>query len=255
MSTDRLPFGNLADTARLHVPLVDSTNDEAMRQANAGRALPFWVTADRQSGGRGRRGRQWVSDRGNVFASLACAGASLPGDAWRLPLVCAVAVHDAIAAIVGSGRSVTIKWPNDVLVDGAKISGILVEQHQTGVADVVIAGIGVNVASKPDLANYPVACLTDFGPAPSPDSVWRSLADHLEASLECWARPDGFDEIRSRWLAKAACLGRNISVNTGAGSECGVFVTIDPEGRLVLRGEDGGTRVLSAGDIRFGNED
>lgn len=236
------------DFARIHFDETGSTNDDAVRLALAGRRLPFWVTAARQTAGRGRRGRSWVSEPGNLYASLAWPAELLPAEIGRLPLVAAVAVRDTVARHADPRTVVTIKWPNDVLADGGKIAGVLIEQHGSGSRHFVVIGIGINIVTRPELSDYAAARLADFGCADGPDAVWRSLAAALAAAIGRWRGEGGFSDIRRSWLDHAAGLGEKISVTGSAGMETGTFADLDEQGFLILEQETG-TKRISAGDV------
>jgi len=236
--------------ARYHLAVTDSTNDEALRRAAEGTGTPpFWITAERQTGGKGRRGRQWVSEPGNLFASLAYPVAGLPSETGRLPLVAAVAVREALANLVGARSPVAIKWPNDVLVGGRKLCGILIEQHVIAATELVVIGIGVNIGSRPEIARYPTACLAEIGVDASPEDVWRALAQSFCDWFAVWRGRDGFAAIREEWLAQAAGLGETIIVAGEKSSRTGIFAALDDNGCLILHTDDGGAETISSGDV------
>ncbi len=218
---------------------VGSTNDEAGRLAKAGAPEGTVVWAREQTGGRGRRGRAWASPVGNLYCSTILRPDCPAARAAELSFVAALAVAD----IVPAGRAVRVKWPNDVLVDGGKIAGILPESSigERGRADHVVLGIGVNVAFAPQLAEmrYPGACLGG--------SVERAL-EQLTAALAHWLavwRIKGFEAIRSGWLAKAGPLGAVVDVRLGDGLVSGRFAGMDREGALLLDTDTGPRRIVS----------
>ena len=234
---------------RVRLSETDSTNDEAFRRAASGEGGPFWLTADRQTGGRGRRGRSWVSNEGNLFATLVYPVSRLPEPIGVLPLVSALAVRNTISRAVGDKNRITIKWPNDVLCDGKKMSGILIEQQQLDKCALVAIGVGINITSRPEIENYPTACLAEFGGDLSANDVWAILADNFEICFSTWRGRDGFSGIRAEWLRHAAGLGETIIIAGEKSSKAGIFTTLDVNGYLVLQNKDGRTEKISTGDV------
>jgi BirA family biotin operon repressor/biotin-[acetyl-CoA-carboxylase] ligase len=156
----------------------------------------------------------------------------------------------------GGGRPTaaapTLKWPNDVLLDGAKLAGILLEAETLPSGRRVVIGIGVNVAAAPEGLPYPATCLRQGGHGASAEAVFESLSDRLADAIELWDRGRGFAEIRGLWLARAAGLGAPLSVRTGRENVQGIFGTIDEAGRLVIETDDGMRRTVTAGEVHFG---
>src|SRR5262249_47085632 len=177
---------------------VGSTNAEALARARAGERGALWITARRQTAGRGRRGRVWVSEPGNLYASLLLSDPAPPQRAAELSLVAALALHDALAeraAILGP--RLKLKWPNDVLCDGAKLAGILVEGESVpGRALVAVIGIGVNCAHHPADAAYPATSLAVAGALVTPESLVQALMPAMTARLAEWNRGEDFAAIR-----------------------------------------------------------
>jgi BirA family biotin operon repressor/biotin-[acetyl-CoA-carboxylase] ligase len=200
----------------------------------------LWLRAERQTGGRGRQGREWHSPAGNLYAStLVRLAAGDPG-APTLALVASVALHEVISAYA-PGHRITIKWPNDLLVDGAKLSGILLERAD----DAVVIGIGVNLAARPEVADRPVSTLADIiGTALDPGLFLEHLADAFARWLGRW-RNEGIGPVRTKWLAAAHPIGTALSTSQGNG----LFDGLDETGALRLRLADGRTRVIHAGDV------
>lgn len=227
---------------------LGSTNAEALRLAREGQAGPLWVTAASQSGGRGRRGRIWISPPGNLYATLLLTD---PGSAehWpELSFVTALAVHDAVAELAKDLRPrLSIKWPNDLLLSGAKFAGILVEGESKEGA--VAVGIGVNCVSHPAGTDYPATDLAAGGAAISPDSLFAALSIKMLGRLAQWNGGEGFSTIRADWLARAAGAGETVRVRLADGELAGTFETVDEAGRLVLALPDGGRETIAAGDV------
>ncbi len=250
---DRLHSRRFDDDIR-HIALGDvvSTNTVCFDNARSGDAGPLWVTARRQTGGRGRRGRPWVSEAGNLYASLLLTDPG-PMEAVRtLPLAVAVTVHAAISRVVpASGHPVEIKWPNDVLIARAKTCGILLESETTRDGRlVVVIGIGINMVARPDMAHYPVTCLAEQGVHISPEELFAHLYVEMNRALAVWNGGAGAAGIVARWRAAACGIGERITVNLPDRSLTGRFAGIDDQGYLILEtGRD--TMSIAAGDVFF----
>jgi len=221
---------------------VGSTNDEAARLADKGAAEGTVVWSREQTGGRGRRGRHWASPIGNLYTSTILRPACSAPRAAELGFVAALAVADMVAA----GRDVRVKWPNDVLVDGGKVAGILPESAigAGGEVEHVVLGIGVNIAFAPELPDmrYPGAALGG-----SVEEALEKLATALAARLGQW-RCDGFETVRAAWLAKAGPLGLEVDVRLGQELVSGRFAGVDREGALLLD-TPAGPRKIVAGEL------
>jgi BirA family biotin operon repressor/biotin-[acetyl-CoA-carboxylase] ligase len=224
---------------------IDSTNAEALRLARAGEPGPLWLTARSQSAGRGRRGRTWVSEPGNLYASLLLTDPSPPERAAELSFVAALALHDAIAGgIPGLATRLKLKWPNDLLID-ATCAGILIE----GEGSAVVIGIGVNCVHHPAATSHPATDLAAAGVRASPETLLAPLSRAMVVRLAQWNRGTGFAATRADWLARAAGLGKPIRVTLAEGELAGQFETIDQTGRLVLRLANGTMQAVAAGDV------
>ena len=205
-----------------------------------------WLRAERQTGGRGRQGRSWISPPGNLYASTLVR--LRPGDppAATLALVAAVALQELVEAYA-KDVEVRIKWPNDLLIGGAKISGILLERAD----DAVIVGFGVNLDNHPCDTERPATSLREVtGSTPEASSFLDALADGFASWLARW-RSEGVAPIRRRWLDRAHPQGTALSVwqgREGAQVE-GLFEGLDESGALRLRLADGSLRVIQAGDV------
>jgi BirA family transcriptional regulator, biotin operon repressor / biotin---[acetyl-CoA-carboxylase] ligase len=240
----------------LRLDEVDSTNAEARRLAEAGRLAPVWITARRQTAGRGRRGRAWSSETGNLATTLLAVTRRPPAEAAQVTFVAALAAHELIAAFVEPER-VHIKWPNDVLIDGRKACGILLESgaHPSGVLWLAV-GIGVNLAHAPDDVERPATSVaatlrSDLAYAPSPEVALDVLAHAFDAWWERWERY-GFDPIRAAWTNRAQGLGGPAVARLGHETVEGVAEGLAEDGALRLRLADGSIRSISAGDVFFG---
>ena len=233
---------------------VGSTNTECLERARKGALSGLWITAQRQTGGRGRRGRAWFSEPGNLYASLLLIDPAPMDRLGSLPLAVAVAVQDAMSRIMPlDGPDVLVKWPNDILVDRRKVCGILIEGETfpDGRHGLVI-GIGINIAVAPDAGLYPVATLRDFGSTVSPEDLFVHLFQSMALTLALWNGGQGIVAIMERWKRVAGGIGENITVNLPDRSISGRFSGIDDTGLLKLETDDGGTRLIAAGDVFFG---
>ena len=229
---------------------VASTNDEAMARARAGDPGGLWIVADEQTGGRGRQGRAWASPPGNLYASLLLIDPAPPGRAPELGFVAGVALCEALRDVLGGDERLAVKWPNDMLFDGAKLSGMLLEGAllPDGRFACVI-GIGVNCASHPATTPYRATHLAEIGTTlAEPREVFVRLSAALAHWLAIWDKGAGFAAVRARWLRSAANLGRDIAVATPTQRLEGRFETIDAQGRLVLQTSSGRVTV-EAGDV------
>jgi len=229
---------------------VGSTNAEAFARARAGERGPLWIVARRQTAGRGRRGRRWISEPGNLYASLLLVDPAQPSRAAELSLVAALALHDALAERAPAlAPRLTLKWPNDVLCAGAKLAGILVEGEGGTSLLTVVIGIGVNCAHHPDGMRYPATDLAEAGVPVRPDELAGILAAAMAQRLAQWERGAGFAHIRAAWLDRAAGLGEAARVHLPEREVEGVVETLDEHGSLVLRLADGRLERIAAGEM------
>jgi BirA family biotin operon repressor/biotin-[acetyl-CoA-carboxylase] ligase len=228
--------------------VLGSTNAEALRLAGQGERGPLWVTAARQTAGRGRRGRRWVSEPGNLYASLLLTDPA-PAAHWpQISFVAALAIHDAVVEIAAAlERRLAIKWPNDLLLDGAKFAGILIEGSNAGGAGAVAVGIGVNCASHPDATEYPATDLVDASIGSA--ELFTTLSAKMLVRLAQWRAGQGFASIRADWLARAAGLGEVVRVQLADHELSGRFEALDEAGGLRLRLPDGGVTTIAAADV------
>jgi BirA family transcriptional regulator, biotin operon repressor / biotin---[acetyl-CoA-carboxylase] ligase len=240
------PRASAAGVRLVSHELLASTNLEALTLARAGERGPLWVTAGRQSAGRGRRGRTWTSEPGNLFASLLLTEPAPPEHWSELSFVAALAIHDTIADVAPAARpQLAIKWPNDLLLAGAKFAGILTE----GEGATVAVGIGVNCTSHPADTDYPATNLAAAGFAISPEAVFSALSAKMIGRLAQWNQGEHFATIRTDWLSRAAGLGDTISVRLAERELSGRFETIDDMGQLVLVEPEGTRYAIAVGDV------
>ena len=234
---------------------VDSTNAEAARIAGD-LAGPEWILALRQTAARGRRGRAWANPEGNFAATLVMRPSETPDRVALRSFVAALALHDALAAVTGRAEAFTLKWPNDVLLNGGKLAGILLESAGAGgrLSHFAI-GIGVNLANAPEAGEVetgalrPVCLRGETGMAVAPAAFLDLLAPAY-ARLEAQFVAFGFAPIREAWLARAARLGEVITARTGRETHEGTFQTVDEAGNLVLRTAQGRSAIPAA-DVVF----
>lgn len=225
-----------------------STNADLLARLAAGEALAegYWLRAERQSAGRGRSGRQWLSDPGNLYTSTVvhCRAGDPP--AHTLSLVTGVAVYETLKAALPPGADIALKWPNDALVSGAKIAGILLER--TG--DSVVVGIGVNVASAPDVSGRKTTAIALENPKENnaPQYVLDQLVRRFSQELARW-RNEGLPGLLERWQARAFPLGTPLSVHVEESVLEGAFSGLDENGSLILRLASGAMRTIHAGDV------
>jgi BirA family biotin operon repressor/biotin-[acetyl-CoA-carboxylase] ligase len=229
---------------------IDSTNAEALRLKRQGQHGPLWITAERQSAGRGRRGRKWISVPGNLHASLLLTDPG-PAEHWpQLSFVAALAVHDAVVEVAPEIRPMLeLKWPNDLLLSGAKFAGILIEGEGSEEEGAVAIGIGINCTAHPAGAAYPATDLAAGGANVSAAALFAALSVKMPGRLAQWNLGNGFATIRADWLARAAGLGENIRVGLADRELTGRFEGLDDAGCLVLVAPDGGKVVVAAGDV------
>jgi len=254
MSFDKRRRISLGDIRHEALSDTSSTNTECLARARAGDSGLLWVTAERQTGGRGRRGRPWVSERGNLYASLLLIDPAPMERLASLPLAIAVAVHQAVRSVLPPGAEpLEVKWPNDILIGRKKTCGILVEGER--LADgrhAVVIGIGINVSIMPDNPIYPVTCLRDQGSAASPEELFAHLFASMAEVLDIWNEGQGIAEVTARWRAVACGIGEKITVNLPDRSISGYFAGIDDNGLLMLDTGTGRMMPIAAGDVFFG---
>jgi BirA family transcriptional regulator, biotin operon repressor / biotin---[acetyl-CoA-carboxylase] ligase len=223
---------------------IGSTNTEACRLARAGERNPVWITAKQQTAGRGRRGNVWISEPGNLYASLLLPDVP-PGRAGELAFVAALAVYDAVGELMPNMASrLALKWPNDVQVGNAKFAGILIEAENSW----VVIGIGVNCAHHPEQMPN-VTDLKSSGMAVSLEPLFAALSRHMMRRLQEWARGKGFPAVREAWLGACPGVGHSILVRLPTKELTGKFDNIDDKGHLLLRLRDGRVETIAAGEV------
>lgn len=229
------------------VPQTGSTSADLLARLAQGELIPegHWLVADRQTGGRGRQGRAWLDAPGNFMGSTVVRLTEHEPAASSLSFVAALATYEAVIAHLGAPQLVQLKWPNDVLLAGDKLCGILLERS----GEFAVIGIGVNLAGAPQLADRRAGNLAQIAPAPDRDTFARELAVSFDRELDRW-RQFGLTPLLNRWLAAAHPLGAPLTVHSSDGAAVsGMFAGLDPDGALRLRLADGSTRVIHAGDV------
>lgn len=232
---------------------INSTNAEARRRAEAGSPGPVWIMAGRQTAGRGRRGRSWSTETGNLAATLLTTTEVPAAEAAQLSFVAALAACDLAAACLGAGAA-RLKWPNDVLVHGRKAVGILVESGSRADGGLWLAvGIGINLAHAPTDTERPATAFAEHmaGPPPKPSDAMEVLATRFEAWRRLWAA-QGFAPIAGAWTERAIGLGERCEARLPNRTLSGVAEGMDLDGALRLRLDDGALERITAGDVFFG---
>lgn len=233
---------------------LDSTNAEAERQARAGAPDGTVIWAGRQTAGRGRHGRAWDSPQGNLYCSVILRPDAPPATAAQLTFVTALALGEAVDGALPAGSKLAFKWPNDLLLDGRKLAGILLESSggKDGQLDWLVVGCGLNIRHFPEtVSGYPATSLHAAGAsAPAPGDA---LATFLQAFAVWRARwqDEGLAPIRAAWLARAARVGGEITVRLPGDELRGRFTGLDETGALLLDLPDGSRRTVTAGDVFF----
>ncbi len=202
-----------------------------------------WVMARQQTAGRGRQGRAWAMAEGNLAASCLVRPRSGEGARGELGFVVGLALREAMLEFAPAA-GLCLKWPNDLLLDGAKLAGVLLESE----ADFLILGVGVNLASAPEVPGRATAALADIGVAVTPDAAISALAEAFTRWRSMWAR-QGFSAIRRAWCLAAHPVGTPLAVNAGGTRISGAFAGLAEDGALLLDGSDGGRHVVHAGDV------
>ena len=238
----------LAGPRHITYETLGSTNAEALALARAGERGPLWISARVQETGRGRRGNAWASPPGNLYATLLLTEPSPKALAPQLSFVAALALHDAVNDRAPRlGPALKVKWPNDLLLGPAKLSGILIEGESEPVFAVAI-GIGVNCVSHPADTAFPATDLVAAGVSVTPDALLAALSASMARRLEQWRGGEGFAAIRADWLKRAAGLGQPIKVRLPERELNGRFHGLDEAGRLQLE-QSGGLTTVTAGEV------
>lgn len=233
---------------------IGSTNEEACRLAHTGAAHGTAVWALRQTAGRGRRGRGWDSPEGNLYCSLILRPSRPAAEAAQLTFVTAVALGEAVGEMLPEAADLQYKWPNDLLLGGRKVAGILLESAGAAIGpiDWLVVGVGLNVARFPKVTDgHPATSLHAAGAVHAgPAEALRRFLDRFDRRYEGW-HSDGIGPVRDAWLARAARIGEDIEVRLPNRSLRGRFVGLDATGALILDLPDGSRTTVAAGDVFF----
>lgn len=239
---------NAAGFSLVSLQSVDSTNRLALDLAVQAGANRTWVISEVQRAGRGRDGRDWVSPSGNLYASLLLVAPCATADTPKLGFVAGVALAETVRALL-PGEDIRLKWPNDLVVGGAKLAGMLLEGRDIGGGRMAVAiGIGLNIAEAPALPDRPTTSLAALGSHSDRREVLRDLSDRMAERLRVFAGGAGFFAIREAWNGLSLPRGTAMGVRMGGGLVEGRFGGIDGEGRLSLETAAGLVQI-SAGDV------
>jgi len=230
---------------------LSSTNEHAKKCLENGERSPFWIVSDEQTGGRGRQGRDWVSIKGNFYASTAQTIKASGGKLSGISLVTALAVYDAIQQVSRSSLELTLKWPNDILINEAKLGGILIENVSVPDAQFshVVIGIGINIQSSPVVEGRETTCLANYENFVTRDDLLAALIETLKRWIKRWDAGNNFAEIRQAWCEKAAPIGAPLSVRVGQERLTGKFAGLDENGALKLELKDKSIKLITGGEI------
>jgi len=237
--------------------LVSSTNVLAAEYAKDGDGGHLWVVATQQAQGKGRRGRVWHSPAGNLYASLLLIEEINQTQAASLGFVAGVSLVEAIVAASPDRLALSalqLKWPNDVLLNGAKLAGILLEHVRLPKLNkaALIIGLGVNITQAPRAEFYPTISLKSGGIDVTPNVVFTHLSHFWAQNFSLWHKKDGLDTIRQKWLERAVGLGGEVHVLINQERLSGIFETIDEQCQLVIATDSGKKITVPAGDVHFG---
>lgn len=231
---------------------VVSTNSTCLELARSGDDGNHWVSAEKQTSGKGSRGRSWDSLTGNLFASLLLKNPSEEKLLATLTFVASLAIRDLIVNLAPNRQvDVRLKWPNDVLLKGKKLSGILLENHQVKGDNMVIVGIGINVQSSPKEALFPAISLKEFGIKSVAPDLFFQLAQYMQNRLDQWDCGLGFENTKEDWLKHAAKLGEQVQVKQSNETLNGIFEGLSEDGRMLLKTANGQLKKISTADIFF----
>jgi BirA family transcriptional regulator, biotin operon repressor / biotin---[acetyl-CoA-carboxylase] ligase len=228
-----------------HFRTIDSTNLEARRLFEHGERGPLWLIADEQTAGRGRLDRVWTSEHGNLYSTLLLPLSAPQSAIPQIGFVVAIAVQKALASLAPN-ISFTLKWPNDCLANGGKISGILCETLSPGM---VAIGCGINVEHAPQGLPYPATSLRQLGRPMLVNKVFAAYRGELSAVLALWDSGAGFEAIRTEWQAHAIGIGERVAMSTGEVMVEGTYEGIAGDGALVLIKSDGKRHLFHSGDL------
>ena len=229
--------------------VVGSTNDLAMERVRSGGSGDHWIVAGEQNKGRGRLGRAWTSPPGNLYASLTLRDPCPVSTGFQLGFVAALSICDAVEASGVDRNWLGLKWPNDVLAKGAKLSGILIEGTLlSDGAFAVVIGCGINVAHHPADTPYPATDLRSLGVDTNSEAVFSSLTAAFKNWLDVFENGVQFSKIRAAWIDRSIGMNRPVAINSLGTVRRGIFSGLDENGCLILD-QDGEMIRIEAGDV------
>lgn len=236
-----------------HFSLLKSTNGTAREGLSNGKPAPFWIIADEQTDGRGRQGREWVSLSGNLFTSLALSLPISTPNLSVISLLAGLALRDAINDILDDEKNfeITLKWPNDLVINNAKLAGILIE-NQNNIANQtceLVIGYGLNIGCCPVVEGRETTCLHNWGQKVNRDQIFQSLIKNNEKWLDIWQQGANVTDICENWLSHSQPIGTAITVKHGNDIKQGQFFGLDESGSLKLKQSDGTIDVITAGEL------
>lgn len=241
----------LNDYHLLSYDVLDSTNSEAKRLAAGGGAHGAVIWARRQTEGRGRMGRSWISSEGNLFVTVLLSPQAELSKCAQLSFVAALAAAETLEGIIEKPDTIRCKWPNDILCEGKKLGGILLESFSGPGGNWVAVGVGINIDSAPEHVMFPATCLRDAGvELISAKIVLSRFVHHFIARYDEWANK-GFSTIEDGWMERTYHLGKPIEVIVGETQHEGTYEGIDAAGQLLLRDRKGKITPVLAGDVFF----
>ena len=244
------PAASASEAWRLQIyQALGSTSDLCRTLAIAGEPGPLAVMARRQTRGRGTHGRPWVSSPGNLFLSVLLRSREHARDVGQWSLLAGVALAEALLPLLPEPGSLRLKWPNDVLLEDAKLAGILVESSATadGTLDWLVVGLGVNLVAAPELPDRRTACLAQVATAPAAEDMARLVLGRLSH----WRQVrllEGFAPVRAAWLERAPPLGSRLTLRLGGRSVGGSFAGVGQDGSLLLA-TGGRVHAFAAGEV------
>ena len=262
------PFARAAGYRLRGFDAIGSTNSEALAAAGAGDLGGLWFAARQQTSGRGRRGRAWESPHGNLAATLLIIPDADPAVSATLGFVAGIALNRALSSLLPRGTvrlgidgadsadghsRIALKWPNDVLADGGKLAGILLEASKGAQGRHAVAiGFGVNIVAAPAGLPYPATSLRQLGIDRTAEEVFGALSDCWVETFALWNEGQGVAAVLAEWKRTATGIGSPVAVNQNGEILRGIFETIDDTGRLVVRADDDRRIAITAGDVHFG---
>jgi len=246
-------------TRHLHFPQLDSTNLKAHELAEYGEFGPLWISADKQTSGRGRRGREWVSQTGNLYATLLISLPVKPIIALQTSFITALAVYEAVNEVLSkssqtSASNLTLKWPNDVLLEDEKLAGILIETVKSQSSDktCLAIGCGVNIGSAPRDTSYGATCVNDHAESQiTAQTLLTQIDESMNHWLDVWRYGENFSSIINAWQNRAHSIGKQVSIINASNVITGTFKGLAPDGALILSLPTGKEQHFHAGDVSF----